>query len=325
MSDLFSQNKKYLIPIVEHELLHVVYKHILRKEDRNRYIWNIAADMAVNSNIDGIKGVTWAHNGLTCKPALAEQYNLPERKTAEWYYDALIKEMPKAKAESYAFDDHSKWIKSNNKAIFKEVIKRAVETAYNQAKKMGTINGNLEEIIKDLIKPAPVNWRDLLRQYVACSIKAGYKHTWKRANRRFPYLENIKGKTSDRIIKILISIDSSGSISTQDFKDFLAVIKSLLNVYRCYIDYIVCDTKITAKGKILPWSKLDIKFKGRGGTDYKPTFKYFNKHSHDLLIFFTDLYCDYKDCNTNKDIIWVTTKEYNRDNKPPFGKMVEIK
>jgi len=325
VNSLYKQNKRYLIPLVEHELLHIVYDHITRADNRDPVIWNLATDMAVNSNVKDIKEVKWTNkDGIVASPVLPDKFGFPEGKTAEWYYDQLLKNAKKVKL-SFNFDDHSKWIKTSNKNIYKEIIKRAVAKAYNQAKKRGYLSGHLEEIIKELLKPPTINWRELLRQYVAYSIKSGYKSTWKRLNRRFPHLECIKGKTSDRTIKILVAFDTSGSININDFKDFLAEIKGLLNVYRCIIDYIECDAEIKAKGRIYPWSKLRINFKGRGGTDYKPVFKYFNRTDYDLLIYFTDLYCDYEGCKTNKDVIWVVTREYNRDNKPPFGKLVEIK
>ena len=321
---IYKQNKKFLIPLVEHELLHVVYQHINRVKDRDTNLWNIATDMAVNSNVKDIEQVKWNRDGIECKPVLPESFDLPIGKTAEWYYDQLIKNAKKINI-TFNFDDHTKWVKSSNKNIYKEIIKRAISKAYNQAKRRGYISGHLEEIIKEILKPPSINWRELLRQYVAFSIKTGYKSTWKRLNRRFPHLECVKGKTSDRTIKILVAFDTSGSINTNDFEDFLAEIKGLLNVYRCIIDYVECDAEIKSKGRIYPWSKLKINFKGRGGTDYKPVFKYFNKHDYDLLIYFTDLYCDYEGCKTNKDVIWVVTKEYDKNNKPPFGKVVEIK
>jgi len=324
VNSLYKQNKKFLIPLVEHELLHIVYQHIIRAKDKQPTIWNLATDMAINCNINGIKDVRWYNGGVESCPVFADRFGLPEGKTAEWYYDQLIKNAKKMKL-SFSFDDHSKWIKASNKNIYKEVIKRVVSRAYGQAKKRGYLSGNLEEIIKDLLEPPTISWRELLRQYIAQSVKVGHKSTWKKLNRRFHHLECIKGKTSDRTVKILVAFDTSGSIDNSDFKDFLAEIKGLLSVYKCIIDYIECDTEIKAKGRIHPWSKLHINFKGRGGTDYKPVFKYFNKINHDLLIFFTDLYCDYKNCKTNKDVIWVVTKNYNENNKPPFGRLVEIK
>jgi len=323
VESLYSQNKSFLVPIIEHELLHVVLQHIIRAKPMKE-LWNIATDLAVNSLIENID-FEYEYEGKKCKPLLPKDFGLSSKKTADWYYNQLLKNAKKINIRVHTLDDHSKW-KPSQQHIYSEVIRQAVQKAYEQSVKLkGNISGYLEDIIKEIIKPPTISWRELLRQYVAASIKSGHKSSWKRANRRFPHLECIKGKVSDRTIKILVAFDTSGSISTDDFKDFLAEVKGLLNVYKCIIDYVECDTEIKAKGQIYPWSNLKINFKGRGGTDYKPVFKYFNKYDYDLLIYFTDLYCDYEGCKTNKDVIWVVTKEHDRSNLPPFGKVVEIK
>lgn len=42
------------IAVLEHEILHILNKHLLRIENRNHYVWNLANDLAINQYIKGL-------------------------------------------------------------------------------------------------------------------------------------------------------------------------------------------------------------------------------------------------------------------------------
>ena len=134
-----------------------------------------------------------------------------------------------------------------------------------------------------------------------------------------------KGKTAKRTIRIMLAIDTSRSISNEDFIDFMSEMRGILNSYKCKITVVQCDAEIQKVEQLHPYSKLDIKFKGRGGTVFTPVFKYYNdRPDFDLLIYFTDLYGNESECHSNKSVIWVTTKNYNTNTKPGCGRIINI-
>jgi len=49
------------LAVLEHEILHILNKHPLRLEKRNHYVWNLAADTAINQFIKGLP-----ENALMC-------------------------------------------------------------------------------------------------------------------------------------------------------------------------------------------------------------------------------------------------------------------
>ena len=295
-----------------------------------------------------------------------EDYQLPRGKDAEFYYEELYKKAPKMKCPTCGgkgkvpkgddgegkgdgekgeeetcptcggsgdglpntVDSHEEWEKiKESEQMVKETVKKAVAEAYDtHVKGRGKLPGALEEKIKELLKPPTIAWQQLLRQYIGASIKTGFKSSWKRPNRRFGGREDIKGKTSDRVIRMLLAIDTSGSVSDKDFVDFMGEMKGILNIYRCSMDLIQCDTQITSKEQVKPYTKFNIKFKGRGGTEFKPVFDYLRIHpEYDLLIYFTDMQCSFEGCQTTKSVIWVCTEQGSADAKPPVGKVVQIK
>ena len=368
--------------ILEQEILHIIYEHIHRAKKFNRIplIYNYATDMAINQQINKdilpkklpieIDGkIKWVGQLLFPK-----QFNLPNNKDAEWYYNELEKQMKhqkklkgvcnscggtgkcsncknsnnktcpdcqnskkcpdcegSGKSNNQTLDDHTLWDKiKENEQMTKEVIKKVIKEAYENTKKMrGNIPSSLEEIIKELLKPPTINWKRLLHQYIGSSIKTGFKSSWKRPNRRMSFREDVKGKTSNRTVRILVAIDTSGSMNSSEFQEFINEMKGILNVYKSKIDVIQCDAKIQGKKQTLtPYRNLKFTFRGRGGTSFTPVFDWWKIHlEYDLLIYVTDGYGDQERCNSNKPVIWVLTSNgYTKEEfKPGCGKIVKIK
>jgi len=46
--------KEEKLAILEHEILHIINKHLFRVDNRNHYVWNIASDLAINQYIKGL-------------------------------------------------------------------------------------------------------------------------------------------------------------------------------------------------------------------------------------------------------------------------------
>jgi len=84
--------------IVLHEAGHLLFAHHLRRDDRNPDLWNVAADLAMNSHfIPYIKSLgVW--NELVndigiLLPREGKFTKLPENKSTEWYYHELEMEL----------------------------------------------------------------------------------------------------------------------------------------------------------------------------------------------------------------------------------------
>jgi len=226
------------------------------------------------------------------------------------------------------FDDHSSWGKiKENEQMTKETIKQVIKEAFENTKKMrGSMPAGLEEAVEEILKPPTISWKHLLRQYIGSSIKTGFKSSWKRPSRRFPLQEGVKGKTSDRTIRMLIAVDTSASISNTEYNDFMNEMKGILQIYKSKIDVVTCDCEIQEIQQLRPHSAPKIAFKGRGGTAFKPVFEYLKNHiDYDLLIYFTDGYGDQEQLEKfNKNLIWVLTSAgYNEEQfKPSCGGVI---
>lgn len=326
--------------ILEHECLHLILEHLNRTEGRHPYVWNIATDLAINSLINGMD------MGLLCgKEPFTD---LPPKKSADFYY-AVIRDKYHAGEVTFHPDgtitvkdgktgktvtlkptgDHSEWdkVSSVDNGLMREVIKQAVAEAAAQAKAAGKWPSGIEELVKELLDKETVNWKRLLRQYIGNKVKAGSKHTWKRESKRFGVLQ--KGKTKTRMIKIGIAIDTSGSVSADEFQEFMSEIYGLMNSYKTNIQIVECDAKIQKAYTLKKYAKIDTKFKGRGGTDFRPVFEHFvegdGKHSGiEMLIFFTDLEGPFPEMEPRTfRTLWVRTSQ-GYATTAPFGKVICI-
>jgi len=219
---------------------------------------------------------------------------------------------------------HKKWKKGDNPDTMKEVLKQAIQKAVNETQKSsqrGELPAGLEEYIEELLKPPVIPWQVLLKRFVATTIKAGHKMSWKRPSRRFG--EEQKGRIPSRKLALTVAIDTSGSIGEDEFQKFIVEIQGIQRSYKSDVTVLECDADVQKEYKLKSWSKVDTKFKGRGGTSFVPIFEYIKKEriKTDVLIYFTDMYGDFPRFPPRYPTLWVSTTDID---KAPFGKVLQI-
>lgn len=229
-------------------------------------------------------------------------------------------------------DDHGKWKEmmkgdpSLNRESVKQIIKEAYEK-HESSKNRGTLPGGLVTAIKKWLKPPTISWKQVLRQYIGHVIRSGSKSTWKKHNRRFG--SDMKGRMTTTSIKLVIAVDTSGSVGDHEFKEFIAEMKGLLACYKNDTTIIQSDADIQNVQVFKPTTQLEVKFKrhGYGGTDYEPVFKHIKNKMKDveLVVYLTDFYCTFPAERPRMPVIWVVTSNGDMNNKPPWGRVVQIK
>ena len=324
--------------ILEHECIHLTMEHLSRIGSRHPYVWNIAADLAVNSLIP--------HMSMGLVPGKEPFKDFPAGKTAEFYYAMLqnkiknytvtfnpdgsitVKDDKTGEEATYQpTGSHKDWGKSGGNSdadtITREVIKQAVEEAARQVKKcQGRFPAGIEELIKELLGKEVVNWKKLFKQYVGNVVKADRYYSWKRENKR--YGVDQKGRSHTRTLDIAVAIDTSGSISNEEFQEFITEIYGIMRSYKAEVTIIECDAAVQKTYKLKKYGKVDTQFKGRGGTDFRPVFEYFKekKRKPGLLVFFTDLEGSFPDKETVRTL-WVRTSNGYSD-KVPWGRLIML-
>ena len=213
------------------------------------------------------------------------------------------------------FDDHSMWPKDLSDAE-KEQLTQAVEqmlvfAAEEVEKAQGHIPGELCGKIEQLRKkPKPVtDWKRHFRRYLGNEFTEFLRKSKKRPSRRF---EDAAGNKHRRKSKILVAIDTSGSVSMPEYREFFGQIATLSATADFHV--LECDTRIQHEYDFYRKAPEDLH--GGGGTSFQPPVDYFIKHcrEYDALVYFTDGYADIPK-NTPKDTLWVISSNGNQDRK----------
>ena len=318
--------------ILCHEVLHVVLEHMKRVEQRDKRIWNIAIDLAVNYILRQ-HGMNLTKDALVPdKNGFFKKFNINVKgKIAEQIYTELYNKVPrmlKIQKDIHIYRGSNKLQKSykDQKNLRTEKVdwKKILREAEVHSKIHGVEPLGIERDI-DFLFRYKINWKSLLWKYIISEIPNDF--TWlkpsKRAISAGIYLPSVKKENID----IIVAIDTSGSITKKILSEFLGEIIKLSRSFD-FIDVtlLTCDTKVhdvfQLRNREIIQKLKKIKIHGGGGTNFIPVFEWIeeNQKNTKLLIYLTDGYGIYP----KKEIIptiWITT---GRCPPLPFKKVIEV-
>lgn len=320
--------------VIAHEILHCVYDHLTRREDRDPKLYNIAADYVVNNLL--------VRDRIGSKPKVVDCFQdfKYDKWTSEEVYDDLFKNAKKIDISQLGelLDEHIDWGdedddkdgKSGRPRLSKEDLRQIrdeIKEAMLQASQSagaGNVPGEIQRMIKELTEPK-MNWRQLLRQQIQSTIRNDY--SFSRPSRKGWHTGAIlPGMNFDQTIDICVSIDMSGSISNEQGSDFLGEIKGIMEEFKDYIIKIWCfDTKVYNEDDFSSDNGKDIgeyQVVGGGGTDFVCNWDYMKKHDIQpkKFIMFTDGY-PYNSWGDDSycDTIFIIHSNHNKNLEAPFG------
>jgi len=325
--------EEHIRGVLKHEFYHLIFDHVTSRkpEGVNHMAWNIAADLAINSHLQG------ELPEMACMPGVGPFAEMPLHKTAEWYLANLPqKEEGDGDGEGEpgdgddsgeggdgqpsdgnpgSFDDHSGWSESGDspeqeaanqmaKERLKQAMKEAASEASQSAKGWGSMSAAVkEEIIKRL--ETKVDWKKVLRYFIKTSQRAARRSSVKRINKRYAYIH--PGKKTLRQAKIAIAIDQSGSVSDEMLAGFFGELNKLAKLAEFTV--IPFDTEVP-EDKVYVWKKGQNKKTERvscGGTCFNAPTDYVNANSFDGVIILTDMEAPKpKRCKAQR--MWMTDK-----------------
>ena len=323
--------------VLAHEIYHMVYDHLGRRDNRNPMLYNIAADYIVNNElVDGRIGT---------KPKIVDCYQDFKYRgwTSEEVYDTLYDEAKKngeefVKQLGEMLDEHldmegdgdeegqSKGRPKYSQAEIDQIKDEVKEAMINSAQTAGAGNvpAGIERMVKELTEPK-INWRELLRQQIQSTIKHDY--TFGRPSRKGWHTGVIlPGMNFMDTIDICVAIDMSGSISNEQAGVFLSEIQGIMEEYKDYKIKVWCfDTKVYNEDDFSGDDAREIteyNVAGGGGTDFVVNWTYMkdNDIQPKKFIMFTDGYAwdswgDENYCDT----VFIIHSNHNKELQAPFG------
>jgi predicted metal-dependent peptidase len=211
---------------------------------------------------------------------------------------------------------------AEKKLMEKQIEYQLKETATQVQRSRGLIPGELKELIDSLFvteEPA-IDWRAYLRRFNGMATKVYTKKTRRKPNKRFYGNPALKIKQKKNT---LVAIDTSGSVSTEDLKEFFSEIHHIWKT-GTQVTVVECDARI---GNVYEYTGdlNEVKVSGRGGTSYEPVFDYLLEHKdkYQNLIYLTD-----GECSTNtkpiRPTLWVHCSGRSINENLP-GAKIQIK
>lgn len=151
----------------------------------------------------------------------------------------------------------------------------------------GSISGDFQEIITASLK-IPMDYRRILSQFQSCIISQRRKLTRMKPNRRYGF--GFMGSQFEHKTHLLVAVDVSGSIETEDLQNFFSIINRFFSYCVEAINVIAFDTEIKQEFELRKAAK-NIQITGRGGTDFQCAIDYYEAHpKFQGMIIFTDGY-----------------------------------
>ena len=200
--------------------------------------------------------------------------------------------------EGQGFDEHDWESAEEMSEDEKQQLAREIDQALRQGALLaGKLSGNVPREISEAME-AKVDWQNVLRDFVNSICADKDNSTWRRPNRRWVdqnvYMPSAVGEAVGRIV---VGIDTSGSIGQAEIGQFLGELISICNhVQPEGIDLLYWDTAVAGHEKYgrdeYEALMSSTKPAGGGGTDPECVPKYLEQHKIDpeCVIMLTDGY-----------------------------------
>jgi predicted metal-dependent peptidase len=309
-----SLNNKELAFLVLHEAMHKAYRHLMvwqKIAKENPMLANLAMDYVINLQL-----VDYNKPDIIQMPrdkegnlmgALDEKYRGMDTKQV---FDLLKQETKDEPSDgnggsgsggnepgsgspqpgqqdrkSKCLDDHD-W---ENAQEMTEEEKKGLSDEVDRALREGAMlagrmKGNLSKEINELLHPK-VDWKEALREFIKTTMMGNDNSTWRRPHKRYIGMNIVMPSyRSAKIGRIVVGIDTSGSIGSSELSQFLGEVKSICNeVQPDGIDLLYWDSHV-AKHEAYNGNEIETlvettKPAGGGGTEPECVPQYMKKEA----------------------------------------------
>ena len=316
-----------------HEALHCALSHFARRGHRDKRKWDIACDLAINPLLhsEGFKLPAGAlmldgFEGMTAEeiyPSIEDSFEEECHDKHVYDSDSDIKPNPEqadrgeaSKPDQPSDDKNQKQPQSSQQSQqsarpreadgggapqpppLSQTEKENLDTqwqqrlagAAQQAMQAGKLGGAMARLVDYLLQPQ-LPWRSVLAHFMSSIARDDYSYARPSSRRGDPA---IYPSLRSGQVNVTIALDTSGSISDDDMRQFISEIDAIKSQVRARVTLHACDAKLVEGGPWVfePWEEFQLprNFEGGGGTEFAPIFDWVEQFDMqpDLLIYFTD-------------------------------------
>ena len=329
--------------------MHAVLKHQHRSTGRTQWLWQTATDYVVNSMLvkNGMQLPEYANyehkfDGMYAEEVyqmlrdemMDDSFGMEEQIEQIMEDDSVHNEnlqmqkenIESPEAEETKQDQNSKdkeessSTPSPNPEALSEELKEQFEQIFQKLNRQGTLPKDLNLVVPEYFS-YKVDWREFLYGYIASYAKSTYSFV--PPNMKYLYRGIYLPSLSSDLLRIVIAIDTSGSVDETLLSTFLGEVNSIMQSYPNYeIDLLTADAKIQSHKVFLPGENLEYEVSGGGGTDFRPVFEYIDQQINypTLLLYFTDGMGTFPAMEPSYDVMWIMPEEMD----VPFGEVMVL-
>ena len=352
---VFKKNAAYLNRLYLHTILHCMFSHLWIGGKRERFLWGIACDIAVEYTIDHIdQKCTKRIIGWIRQRTYEALENNGTGISAAYIYRFLLEKEPEELQElhqEFFADDHVFWPKEEQKNIQAESARKnwdkiARQTQMEQQRR-GRESDEGEELIAFQMKArkARRTYRDFLRKFAVlheemhCDLDEfdlNFYTYGLQFYRNMPLVESLESREIKKIRDFVVVVDTSYSTSGELVQGFLHETFEILSqednfFHQCRLHILQCDEEVKSDVVITRKEEIEALFsdftiQGGGGTDFRPAFTYVEELLSDGelenlcgLLYFTDGKGIYPEKKPDFQTAFLFMEDYEEEKVPVWA------
>ena len=312
---------------------HASLAHESRRLDRSGWLWQMSTDMAINDML--------VQNGMDLPEAAQYRVRFEGMYAEEIYAELKADILREEDNLEYDADDSADVEPNSNEntneqeqnesqelqnEINQEILQAEhlfgefAQSILENEEKAGALPLHVERFFT-LHVDGKIDWREELKYAIDRFYKDDY--TLMPPNKKFLHAGIYLPSSTSQRFKLVVAVDSSGSIDEELLNTFLSELNFLMSTIPNYeIDLLICDDKIRSHKTFYNGDILEADVKGGGGTDFRPVFKFISENLQDtkLLLYFSDLDGRFPTDEPNYDVKWISSS----DVKVPFGEVIVL-
>ena len=326
--DTYRKNRRYLPRAYLHSLFHCIFRHLWLRGKRDKRLWDLACDIAVENVIDGL-GRKSVQRPLTWVRQHAYEEIIAQEKVAAAapIYRWLVRQTPgvlRQLEKEFYTDDHRLWPKDAPEQpqqmpapLPQKTWQKIGERMQTELELRDKEAGEGADAMREQIKAANRSRRsygDFLRRFCVTreevhldpdEFDLNFYTYGLSVYGNLPLIEPLETRGSKKIEELALVIDTSYSTSGELVRAFLAETYTLLKgrenfFHRMNLHLIQADNAVRQDIPVKNEDDLiramnHFELRGGGGTDFRPAFEYVSqlcaeKKFSNLrgLLYFTD-------------------------------------
>ena len=356
---LYKENPKYLNRLYLHTVFHCIFRHLWTKGRRDKRLWHLACDIAVENVIDGL-GRKSVRRPLSYvrqhayEEIKAEQKVVAAAPTYRWLLGQTPGVLRQLEREFYT-DDHRLWPKDAPEQpqqmptpLPQKTWQKIGERMQTELELRDKEAGEGADALKEQVKAANRSrrsYKDFLRRFCITreevhldpdEFDLNFYTYGLSVYGNMPLIEPLETRESKKIEELALVIDTSYSTSGELVEQFLRETANILHqsdsfFARSVIRVLQCDNVVRSDAKITGEREMetflrDFTLLGGGGTDFRPAFSYVNdlREQGELkelagLLYFTDGKGRYPAKRPDYRTAFLFLEDYDEAAVPPWA------